>query len=324
MELSSELKELIENRKFEDLINLIITLYMKSASEQERKKTLLDLVTIGSNFPNEINPLLIEKLEEFKEKKQLINKDSEEIEEITEELKEETELQDITHEELLKALCQIAIKNSKESIELVPTLIGECAKHNLYETCDKTIGSIQSADPEGTINELAKALKGKKDVEYRWRFALYLGKIGVEYPDLVEHIIPLLSDVLESEKDEKVRAAATEAMSLIRIETTDEETVKKIPIEEIEAQSKDKSELVKDIAKEKLDEIKQVSETEKLIQEVKNGSEDSEKTKSEESSAKSTDVESKSTDLESKPTNVESKSKSKPKSKKKAKKSKKN
>ena len=116
-------------------------------------------------------------------------------------------------------------------------------------------------------------MKGKKNKEYRWRFALHLGKIGTEFPDLVEHIIPLLSDVLENDKDEKVRAAATEAMSLIRIETSDEETIKKVPIEEIEAQSKDKSELVKDIAKEKLDEIKQVTETEKLIQDVMNGNE---------------------------------------------------
>ena len=273
MEISNELKDLIESRKFEDLINLIITLYIKSASEQDRKKPILDLVTIGSNFPAEINPLLIEKLEEYKAKKESIDKDAEDIEEISEELKEETELQDIAHDEILKALCQIATKNSKESVDLVPTLIGECAEHNLYETCDETIGTIQKANPEGTINVLAKALKGKKNKEYRWRYALHLGKIGAIYPDLVEHIIPLLSDVLENDKDEKVRAAATEAMSLIRIEVSDEETIKKVPIEEIEAHSKDKSELVKDIAKEKLDEIKQVTETEKLIQDVKNGNE---------------------------------------------------
>jgi len=281
LEISNNLKELIENRKFEDLINLIITLYLKSTSEQDRKKTILDLVTIGSNFPTEINPILIGKLEEYKAKRDSIDKDSEEIEEMSEDLKEETELEDITHDEILKALCQIATKNSKESVDLVPILIGECAEHNLYETCDETIGTIQKANPEGTINALAKALKSSKNKEYRWRFTLYLGKIGAEFPDLVAHIIPLLSEVIESDKDEKVRAAATEAMSLIRIETTDEEAIKKVPMEEIEAKSKDKSELVKDIAKEKLDEIKQVAETEKMIHEVMNGNEPEEEMKPE-------------------------------------------
>ena len=79
------------------------------------------------------------------------------------------------------------------------------------------------------------------------------------------------------DQDEKVRAAATEAMSLIRIETTDEEAGKQVPVEELEKVSKDKSELVQDIAKEKLDEIKQVEETEKIISEVKNGIENEEK-----------------------------------------------
>ena len=100
-------------------------------------------------------------------KKDSIDKEAEDLEEISEELKEETELQDIAHHEILKALCQIATKNSKESVDLVPTLIGECAEHNLYEKCDETIGTIQKANPEGTINVLAKSLKGKKDKEYR-------------------------------------------------------------------------------------------------------------------------------------------------------------
>ena len=160
---------------------------------------------------------------------------------------------------------------------LIPILIGELSVQNSYETCEKTIETIQSSNPKGCIDVLSDNMNKLKNKKLKWRFVLQLGKIGTEHPDLVDQILPVLKNILKADEDEEVRAAATEAISLIRIEVPDEEVGKQVPVKELEKVSKDESELVQDIAKEKLDEIKQVEETEKIISEVKNGIESEEK-----------------------------------------------
>ncbi|NHI92908.1 MAG: HEAT repeat domain-containing protein [Candidatus Lokiarchaeota archaeon] len=280
MQISTDLKELIEEKKFSDLVKLLISKYKIAESEQERKNVFLDLLKISQNFPDDLAPVLIRKLDKYKFKRFLKEQEKIPDEEIPQELEEELELDDNIYSEILKTLCQVALKEPDKSISLVPILIGELSTQSSYETCEKTIQAIQSSNPDGCIQILAQNMDEYKNKRFKWRFVLQLGKIGTEHPELVDKIITILKDILKKDQDEKVRAAATEAMSLIRIETSDEEAVKQVPVEVLEKVSKDTSELVQDIAKEKLGEIKQVTETEKMISEVKNGLEQEGKTDS--------------------------------------------
>ena len=271
MQVSNDLKELIEERKFSELVSSLISQYKTAETEQERKNILLDLLKIGQNFPTDLAPVLIKKLEKYKLKRFINEQETDLEKEVSEEIEEEIELDDTIYNEILKTLCQVALQDPEKSVDLIPILIGELSAQNSYETCEKTIETIQSSNPKGCIEVISGNMNKLKNKKLKWRFVLQLGKIGTEHPDLVDQILPILKEIIKSDEDEKVRAAATEAMSLIRIEASDEEIGRQVPVKVLENVSKDKSELVKDIAKEKLDEIKQVEGTEKIISEVKNG-----------------------------------------------------
>ncbi|MHA1797966.1 MAG: HEAT repeat domain-containing protein [Candidatus Helarchaeota archaeon] len=306
MQISTDFKELIEDKKFKELVKSLISHYKDASSEQERKNASLELLKISINFPTEITPVLIKKMEEYKASLKIKEQEGETKGEISPELEENIELTDNIYNEILRTLCQVAAKDPEKSVSILPILIRELSSRNSYETCEKTIEAIQSANPTGCVDVLAKELNSKINKQSRWRFALQLGKIGTAHPELVDKILTILSSTLKNDQDEKVRAAATEAMSLIRIENVDEEAVKHVSIEEIEKKSKDESELVQDIAKERLIEIKQISETEKLIKEAKNEVKSTEK-KEKKSKKKEHATKKKKTNKKKKNTSVKKK-----------------
>ncbi|MHA1404841.1 MAG: sister chromatid cohesion protein PDS5 [Candidatus Helarchaeota archaeon] len=260
---SIKTKKLLEKGRFEEVIEGFLKEYLtldedNVEGKQNRKETIItELKILGEGFPGDFGPILIQIADKYKPSFKIEVADEEKIDE------EHIEKQAEIYRSLVKIICTIAEKNPKKFVTIIPILIKKLAEQDIYDICSKTIENIQQKVPEEMLNVLAKSLKKQKDEDFRWRFTLQLGKLGTKFPELIKDIIPLLKERLE-DSDERVRAAATEAISLVGIESP-EDTTNVIPIEEIKEKAEDESAIVQDITKEMVPTLEKVVEAEELI-----------------------------------------------------------
>jgi len=212
----------------------IIDCYIKSEDEGTRTECVSQLTQIGFKYPN-IAPLIIN----------IVKRQHEE-----------------DYESLFNIFCDIIAKRPENFVDIAPNLIKELNNQSLYTKIRKTLDLIRIKAPKEFKDVIMDSLKVKDDPD-RWRYILELGNFGIEFPEVNDILIPYLTNLLNDES-EQIRAAATDTLEKIRTQAPVKPTVDPIP--QIKAQAKDESGIVRDVAKEALNNIEKVAKAEEIVE----------------------------------------------------------
>ncbi|MFX0133568.1 MAG: HEAT repeat domain-containing protein [Candidatus Hodarchaeota archaeon] len=231
---TEQIKKLLEKEKFEQVLNQIIECYINSKEEGIRAKCVTEFTQIGLKYPN-IAPLIIN----------LIKRQNEE-----------------DYEVLFTIFCDIIAKLPENFVVIVPNLIKELNNQSVYTRIKQTLELIRIKAPNQFIDVIMDSLKIKDDPD-RWRYVLELGNFGVKFPEVNDILIPYLTKLLKNE-NEQIRAAATDTLEKIRTQAPVKPTVDPVP--QIKAQANDESGIVRDVAKEALNNIEKVAKAEEIVE----------------------------------------------------------
>jgi len=245
---SEQIKKFLEKEKFKLALEFIIDNYIKSSSEEKQRELVTDLTKICSKYPN--CALLLIELAKVQD--------------------------ELLYEVLFNTLCDIIIDAPELYVNLIPLLIKELKNQSVYTRIKQVLELIRIKSPRKFINVIMDKLKDKEDPD-RWRYILELGNFGVKFPEVNDILIPYLTKLLNDE-NEQVRAAATDTLEKFRTKAPIKPTVDPTP--QIKAQAnKDKSGIVRDVAKEALNNIEKVAAAEEIVEEKVDGIKDISKIK---------------------------------------------
>ncbi len=230
---SEQLKTLLEKEKFENALELLVDTYIKSEGE-EKRSFIPELTKIGIKYPKSTVSLI-----------EIAKKQDEE-----------------TYDILFNAIFDIISNSPETHVDLVPLLIKELRNQSVYARIKQALGLIRVKVPREYVDKIMDSLKNKEDPD-RWRYILELGSIGVKFPEINDIIIPYLTNLLNDE-NEQVRAAATDTLEKIRTQAPVKPTVDPTP--QIKAQTEDESGIVRDVAKEALNNIEKTDEVEGMVE----------------------------------------------------------
>ncbi len=229
-----QIKKLLKKEKFEEVLTYLIDCYINSKEEETRAECVTEFTQIGIKYPN-VAPLIID----------LAKRQSEEDYEI-----------------LINIFSDIIAKMPESFVNIVPDLIRELNNQSVYTKIKQTLELIRIKAPNKFINVIMDSLKNKEDPD-RWRYVLELGNFGIKFPEVNDILIPYLTKLLNAQ-NEQIRAAATDTLEKIRTQAPVKPTVDPIP--QIKAQAKDESGIVRDVAKEALNNIEKVTKAEEVIE----------------------------------------------------------
>jgi len=232
---TEQIKKLLEKEKFKNALELLIDNYINSKGGEKKKDLITDLTQICSKYPNSAFSLIE------------LSKNQDEM----------------LYEVLINILCDIITNAPDKYVDLVSLLISELRNQNVYPRINQILDLIRIKTPKEFTHVIMDSLKDKEDPD-RWRYVLELGKIGVKFPEINDIIIPYLTKLLKDE-NEQVRAAATDTLEKIRTESPIKPKVDPTP--QIKAQANiDESGIVRDVAKEALNNIEKVTKAEQIVE----------------------------------------------------------
>lgn len=241
---NEQIKKFLEQEKYELALELLIENYLKSEAEEKKRELVTDLTKICSKYPNCATSLVG------------IAKDQEEL----------------LYEVLFNTLCDIISDSPEKYVDLVPLLIKELKNQSVYTRIKQVLELIRLESPREFMDVIMDKLKEKEDPE-RWRFILELGNFSVKFPEVNDILIPYLTNLLNDE-NEQVRAAATDTLEKFRTKAPVKPTVDPTP--QIKAQAAgDESGVVRDVAKEALNNIEKVEAAEEIVEEKESDNKDS-------------------------------------------------
>lgn len=231
---TEQIKTLLEKEKFEQVLDYLIDCYINSKEEGTRGECVTEFTQIGLKYPNTA-PLIIT----------LIKRQNEE-----------------DYEVLINVFCDIIAKMPENFVDIVPNLIQELNNQSVYTKIKQTLDLIRIKAPNQFIDVIMDSLKVKDDPD-RWRYVLELGNFGVKFPEVNDILIPYLTKLLKNE-NEQIRAAATDTLEKIRTQAPVKPTVDPVP--HLKAQANDESGIVRDVAKEALNNIEKVTKAEEIME----------------------------------------------------------